>query len=102
MTTSNYPNLAEFLGSYFHQDWALDAASSGDVTKSYATEWPRTEALATLQEIELLLRSQSENSVSQAVRGMGCYFVPASEGFQSFSSWLRSVEMNLKSLLNAT
>lgn len=57
----------------------------------YLSEWPRDEALQTLQETELLLGALSEEEISREVNRMGCYFVPTSEGYASASSWLHAV-----------
>lgn len=90
--TSHYENLAEFLGTYFHQDWTSDTDSSLELARIYLSEWPREEALLAMQELVLLLRTQDDDEVARTIAGMGCYFVPASEGYTSASDWLRTIE----------
>jgi hypothetical protein len=98
---SEYANLREFLGAYFHQDWTLDSDSSMDVARFYLSEWPREEAILAMKEIELLLSSRSEEDVDRLVESMGCYFVPSAEGYKSFADWLRSIEMLMRQTLAA-
>jgi len=90
--TSHYENLAEFIGSYFHQDWTSDADSSLDVVRVYLLEWPRKEALLAFQELVLLLGTTDETTLQEAVESMGCYFSPAAEGYASFTDWMQQVE----------
>lgn len=97
--TSQYENLAEFIGSYFHQDWTNDASSSLDVVKIYLSEWPRKEALLAFQELVLLLSTEGETELQKAIEGMGCYFSPAAEGYASFTDWMRHVEQAMRQSL---
>lgn len=96
--TSSYANLAEFLATYFHQDWTSDADSSMEIAQIYLSEWPRQEVSLAMQEIALLL-TESEDEVVRIIDGMGCYFVPASEGYDSAAAWLRSVEALMRQTL---
>nr|WP_298128930.1 contact-dependent growth inhibition system immunity protein [uncultured Pseudoxanthomonas sp.] len=97
--TSNYTNLAEFLGAYFHQDWTSDADSSMEVAQIYLSEWPRQESNLAMREIACLLNDRSEEEIARIIEGMGCYFVPASEGYASTTDWLRSVEALMRQTL---
>ena len=91
-----YKNLEEFLGSYFHQDWMEDASSSMGIVKKYLSEWPLDEAKAALQELHSLQSTQNNGNLQSIVAQMGCYFNPASEGYESFSEWINAVEEEMR------
>lgn len=100
--TKSYSNLEEFLGGYYHQDWALDASDSVEVAISYLSEWPRDDALLCLSELSSLLSQSTEIELVDAVSGMGCSFLPASEGYSSTSEWLRAIETIMQAKLSAS
>ena len=89
---SQHENLAEFLGSYFHQDWTSDADTSLGVVRAYLSEWPREEALLAFRELVFLLSESGDAELQRAVESMGCYFSPAAEGYASFTEWMQRVE----------
>ena len=98
--TETYKNFEEFLGSYFHQDWMSDASSSMGIVANYLSEWPADEANAALQEIGSLLTVQDEEKLRSAVIKMGCYFEPSSEGYASFTDWMKAVEKEMRRILD--
>ncbi|MBX3664755.1 MAG: hypothetical protein KF834_03625 [Burkholderiales bacterium] len=93
--TKIYKNLEEFLGSYFHQDWTSDAPSSMQIVANYLAEWPIAEANAALQEITSLLSIEKEDELRKKVIQMGCYFEPSSEGYASFTDWMKAIEKEM-------
>jgi hypothetical protein len=95
-----YTNLEEFLGSYFHQDWMEDASSSMGIVEKYLSEWPLDEAKTALQELQSLLSIQNNGDLQSIVTKMGCYFNPASEGYESFSEWMNAVEKEMRRVLS--
>lgn len=98
--TEKYQNLEEFLGSYFHQDWMSDAPSSIGIVTKYLSEWPAGEAKVALRELGSLLTTHDEEVVRGVVIKMGCYFEPSSEGYASFTDWMRAVEREMRRVLD--
>ncbi|WP_153066723.1 contact-dependent growth inhibition system immunity protein [Xanthomonas arboricola] len=91
-----YKNLKEFLNTYFHQDWVLDANSSLDVVHLYLSEWPQEEALLAFQELEHMLGSREVHNLDGALKGVDIYFIPSSEGYSSLYQWLCEVRSVMK------
>jgi len=50
-----YPNLEEFFGIYFHQDWREDSATASGIVERYLAEWPPEEIRGAAQELHRLL-----------------------------------------------
>lgn len=86
-----YKNLEEFLGCYFHQDWASDDESASAVVERYLSEWPSDGVLAVVDEIEQLLKeTKSEDDLRKAVMKLGCYYEPGADAL-TYRQWLASV-----------
>ena len=88
--------LANFLGAYFHQDWALDAASADEVIEGFVRDDGPDRARELAAEIERLLATEtSERALEESLRKMGCYYCFKSDGL-SASEWLRRVRAKLR------
>jgi CdiI immunity protein len=98
---TTYPNLDEFLGAYFHQDWTVDEPTADGIVEKYLSEWPKEEALLALNELDRLL-GQSDNEIW--LRGildeMGCYYNPAGDSL-TCAGWLGHVREKMAKRLLA-
>ncbi len=50
-----YPQLRQFLGAYFHQDWAVDCQGWEEVVDDFLADSPRSAVIATAEEMRGLL-----------------------------------------------
>ncbi len=93
MTARDLPNLTQFLGGWFHQDWVDEGhATSADVVRAYAKEEAPKTVRATTDEIEKLLALRLPPTQMRRLLGddLGCAYDPTLEG-KSFRAWLREV-----------
>ena len=93
MTASDLPNLTQFLGGWFHQDWIDEGYETpADVVRMYAAEETPKAVRATIAEIEKLLARRLPPAQMQRLLGddLGCAYDPTTDG-KSFRAWLREV-----------
>ena len=91
MSKASFPKLEQFLGAYFHQDWALDDPDSTSVVQVYLKKASAKSLKALVGELEELKNEKlKEPSLKKCVQGLGCYFDPASEKktYVQWISWL--------------
>jgi CdiI immunity protein len=87
----HYPNLEEFLGTYFHQDWREDSATATGVVERYVAEWPSDEIRSAAKELQhLLTETPTEDRLADATRQLGSYYNPEADGL-SYRDWLQKV-----------
>ena len=86
------PNLFQFFGGYFHQDFALDYTSDEDAVKDFRNEASPDEIAAVVREIdELLSMGYSEEVLRRiAHRELACDYNPSPAGL-TMSDWIRRV-----------
>jgi hypothetical protein len=95
-----YPNLDEFFGTYFHQDWNSDAASAREIVENYLREWPAEGVAAARTELEKLLSEvESESELGRCVQQLGCYYNPPGDGL-TYRAWLEQVARVLSTGVN--
>ena len=101
MATHDYPELEQFLGAYFHQDWAADGATWQAVVVQF-TAHAKADALRTvLQEIDCLLRERRSDRALQArLEELGCCY-QATGTRQPATRWLRRVAGEFRTALQA-
>ncbi len=86
-----YPNLDEFFGTYFHQDWREDSANALAIVKRYLAEWPHEEIRAAAQELgRLLAQTATDAELAETLAGFGSFYNPQADGL-SYMVWLRQV-----------
>ncbi len=98
MKARDLPQLAQFLGGWFHQDWPDEGyASPADVVRAYAREETPQAVRATMKEIDSLLASRLPPTQMRRllVDELGCAYDPTADG-KTFRSWLREVHEILR------
>jgi hypothetical protein len=93
MTSNQFPELSDILGSYFHQDW-YDEFTSDDAALHAITLGESSERLkSAAAEIDTLLGGglTPEALRSFATLELGCFFEPQSRNF-SWEQWLWHVK----------
>jgi hypothetical protein len=91
-----YPNLDEFLGGYFHQDWRDDAATANGIVQKYLGEWPIEGIREASNELRRMLESlPAEAELASTAQGLGCYYNPEGDGL-TYAAWLMNVCQQLE------
>lgn len=85
-----YPGLRKTLGCYLNQDWTLEFATEDDALAAILRECNTGEVSTAISELDLLLASPSDATLSQALEGAGCYFYPPGAG-TTYREWLSQV-----------
>jgi len=86
-----YPNLDEFFGTYFHQDWREDSKTARGIIERYLAEWPTQDIRATAEELHRLLTEPlTEAELTDQMRLLGNFYNPNADGL-SHRDWLRQV-----------
>lgn len=89
---ASYPELRQFLGGYFHQDWPLDSGRWEDVADDFVAESTRSSVAQTADELRSLLDQQFSDAETEAVlERLGCSVNTAA--FQlGARAWLEALE----------
>lgn len=91
------PQLHQFLGGYFHQDWALDRDSWEPVVDEFITESPHSVVVATVDELrEVLAAHLTDAELTVVLDRLGASVAPA--GFElTPTAWLEAMVRRLQS-----
>jgi hypothetical protein len=81
-----YFRLKQFLGSYFHQDWVLEAQNADEVLHRYAKQESEDMRLAIVSEIAELLQA-NDQVLRDTIQDSGFCYDPSVEGM-SVRQWL--------------
>jgi hypothetical protein len=85
--------LKNFMGGYFHQDWALDDASPREVLQRYFLDQDSTEELSSVLRAlrELIDGDDFPGELSDRLCDeFGCYYYPPGAGL-STRGWLQTL-----------
>ncbi len=86
-----YPQLEQFLGAYFHQDWGQDRDGWEAVVDEFVAESPGSVVTATAEEVsDLLGAGFSDAELASVLDGLGGEVVPTAFGLTP-SAWLAAV-----------
>jgi hypothetical protein len=92
---ASYPQLRQFLGGYFHQDWPLDSARWEDVAADFVAESTRSSVEQVSDELRsLLAEGLSDAELESVLEGLGCNVNPAA--FQlGVGAWLAALQARI-------
>jgi hypothetical protein len=92
-----HPQLHQFLGAYFHQDWAVDRRDWEAVVDDFVADSPGSVVAATADELRHLLAAGfSDAELGAVLDGLGASLLPSAFGV-STSAWLATVLQRLDS-----
>jgi len=93
MTTNQYPELSDVLGSYFHQDWHDEFATDEAALQTIVDGESPNRLKAMCAEIDTLLCSGLDEGTlrSFATIKLGCFFEPQSRSL-SWEEWFKYVK----------
>jgi len=88
-----FPELREFFGGYFHQDWDIDARDDDGVIRLYLREASPEDVAAVRRQLHGLLElGLSEAELADRLYSdLGSYYLPT----DGIADWLRSVRERL-------
>ena len=88
---SAFPQLRQFLGGYFHQDWVVEHATWEEVVDDFIAESPRHAVLECTSELRDLLAAELPDAeLDTVLERLGCSVDPVALGLSS-AEWLRLV-----------
>lgn len=92
---SSFPQLRQFLGGYFHQDWPVDHDRWEEVVDDFVAESPRSVVTDSASELGALLDQQLDDVELEAVlEALGCSVDPSAFNLSAVD-WLRAVARRL-------
>ena len=73
---TEFPQLHDFLGAYFHQDWPVEHATAEEVISAFLADSDADTLIAVYQEIDALLQLQkNETSLREyLLKELSCYY----------------------------
>ncbi len=94
---STCPQLHQFLGGYFHQDWALDRDRWEPVVDEFISESPHSVVVETADELRgMLAATLTDSELTAVLDRLGASVSPAGSGLTP-SAWLEAVLQRLLS-----
>ncbi|MEO8897683.1 MAG: contact-dependent growth inhibition system immunity protein [Candidatus Dormibacter sp.] len=92
---ASYPQLRQFLGGYFHQDWPLDSVRWQDVADDFVAESTRSSVAQTADELASLLADGFSDEETEAVlEALGCSVNPAAFHLGA-RAWLAALQSRI-------
>jgi hypothetical protein len=92
-----YPQLRQFLGGYFHQDWPLDNGRWEDVADDFIAESTRSAVAETAAELRSLVAEGLSDEETEAVlEGLACNVNPAAFHLGA-GAWLEALQARISS-----
>ncbi|WP_077048348.1 contact-dependent growth inhibition system immunity protein [Pseudomonas sp. KK4] len=90
--SDEFPELYEFLASYFHQDWSFDHDTEEEVIRSFVIDSSIETLLQVKSELQnLLATTQSEGELQNFLfRELSCYYYYP-HAWSSGKAWLEHV-----------
>lgn len=82
-----YPELDQFFGAIFHQDWRLDYATASDGVRDYLGNSNEAIAQAVIELKNFLNEFQDDKALAKAIDALGCEYDPAQDGLTD-RAWL--------------
>jgi hypothetical protein len=93
--SASFPQLRQFLGSYFHQDWPVERARWEEVVDDFMAESPRSVVADSAAELASLVGEPLTDVELEAVLdGLGCSVDPSAFNLGP-GDWLRAVARRL-------
>jgi len=97
MTNDDLPELFQFLGACFHEDWMCESALADDIIKSFIADSEKATLLNVVKEIEALLAlNLTENDLRNfLLKEIGCCYCYWHE-WPNGNEWLEHVKFLLE------
>lgn len=94
MTTEDFPDLFQFFGAYFHEDWMCEFDLADDVFRFFLEDSEGCVVQGVIQEIDALLAmNMTENEIRDLLlKKMGCCYCYWNE-WQDGNTWLKHISV---------
>jgi hypothetical protein len=88
----DFPELHDFLGAYFHQDWAVEYDTAEHVIDAFLAESDAEDLLSVRQELYVLLDQRKDEMVLREflLTELSCYYCYWN-AWESGEAWLRHI-----------
>lgn len=92
-----HPELVQFFGAWFHQDWDLEASDWDGVVASYRAEMGAWEAARTAHSLNHLLATSTDDELEAFLyTRLLCNFDPRAVDGLTVRAWLEDVSRHLR------
>jgi hypothetical protein len=92
------PQLRQFLGGYFHQDWVVERDDWQEIVRDYVSESPRSAVMECAAELrDVLAAGLGEAELGIVLEQLGGSVDPSALG-QTTEEWLRAVQERLEAV----
>ncbi|MDR6927986.1 MULTISPECIES: contact-dependent growth inhibition system immunity protein [Pseudomonas] len=91
-----FPELHDFFGAYFHQDWLVEHDTAEQVLDSFLTESHIDDLMVVRKELNALLDQEKDELVLREylLKELSCYYCYWKE-WESGQAWLRHIASRL-------
>ena len=91
-----FPELHDFFGAYFHQDWLVEHETAEQVLDSFLTESHVDDLMVVLKELNALLNQKKDEQVLREylLKELSCYYCYWN-AWPSGEAWLRHIASRL-------
>ena len=99
MSRDRYPELLQFFGGYFHQDWDIEAATADGVLDIFNRTHSLDQRLRIADLIDTLTAEIHDDQLLEHTlfSELGCDYLPEADAM-SVRSWLRYVSVRLREM----
>lgn len=97
---TNFPNLDNLIGCYFHQDWQTEGPTVDAVLETYLKEYAVEYLPLVLAELRALLQ-RKDAEVKTELDKMGCEYAPEGDN-TTYREWLSRMQVRLSQQVKAT
>jgi hypothetical protein len=97
MSSNDHDSAVEFFSAYFHEDWALDSASTDEAVALFMNSASNADELLSVARgiEELINRWPTDEQLERSlVDEFGCYYLPSAQG-GSARKWLQGIAYTL-------
>jgi hypothetical protein len=96
MSTQPYPDLQQFLGCYFHQDFLMEYASPDAAITAFISDEPEEFVRAACRELGQVIPvvEQLDDPERFLLETLGCWYYPKAQG-STVVEWLKHVHVRL-------
>ncbi|EJM15396.1 hypothetical protein PMI21_03314 [Pseudomonas sp. GM18] len=96
-----FPELHDFFGAYFHQDWTVEHDTAEQVIGAFLADSDPEDLIVVRQELNALLDQRKDELVLRdyLLKELSCYYCYW-HAWESGESWLRHIANRLASRLD--
>ena len=96
----DFPELHDFFGAYFHQDWTVEHDTAEQVIDAFLAESDFEDLMTAWKELDVLIDQKRDEQVLREylLTELSCYYCYWN-AWESGESWLRHIANRLASRL---